>query len=71
MSDLSLYLKISLLPDSLKSEINDYIDFLREKKLKKKVTPKKHPKAGCMKGTFKMSSDFDEPLEDFKEYMES
>jgi hypothetical protein len=71
MSDLSLYLKISLLPDSLKSEINDYIDFLREKKLKKKVTSQKHPKAGCMKGTFKMSPDFDEPLEDFKEYMES
>ena len=71
MNDLSLYLKISLLPDSLKSEINDYIDFLREKKLKKKATSLKHPKAGCMKGTFKMSSDFDEPLEDFKEYMES
>ncbi|MBM4166865.1 MAG: DUF2281 domain-containing protein [Ignavibacteria bacterium] len=31
---------------------------------------KKHPKAGCMKGTFILSPDFDEPLEDFKEYME-
>ncbi len=71
MSDFSLYMKISLLPDSLKSEINNYIDFLREKKLKKQVPSRKHPKAGCMKGTFKMSSDFDEPLEDFKEYMES
>ena len=27
-----------------------------------------HPKAGCMQGIFKMSSDFNEPLEDFKEY---
>lgn len=31
---------------------------------------KKHPKAGCMKGVFTyMSDDFNEPLEDFKEYM--
>jgi hypothetical protein len=69
MSDLSLYLKISLLPNSLKSEINDFIDFLREKKLKNEGSSMKHPKAGCMKGTFKLSSDFDKPLDDFKEYM--
>ena len=25
---------------------------------------------GCMRGQFKMSDDFDGPLEDFKEYME-
>jgi addiction module RelB/DinJ family antitoxin len=25
---------------------------------------------GCMRGQFEMSSDFDAPLEDFKEYME-
>jgi hypothetical protein len=31
---------------------------------------KKHPKAGCMKGTFVMAEDFDVPLDDFKEYME-
>jgi hypothetical protein len=30
---------------------------------------KTHPKAGCMKGTFKMSDDFNEPIDDFKEYM--
>jgi hypothetical protein len=31
---------------------------------------KKHPQAGCMKGVFTyMSDDFNEPLEDFKEYM--
>jgi len=31
---------------------------------------KKHPYAGCMKGTFTyMSDDFNEPLEEFKEYM--
>ena len=25
---------------------------------------------GCMRGQFKMTEDFDEPLEDFEEYME-
>ena len=25
---------------------------------------------GCMRGQFKMSEDFNDPLEDFKEYME-
>jgi len=30
---------------------------------------KKAPKFGCMKGKIWMSDDFDEPLEDFKEYM--
>jgi hypothetical protein len=27
------------------------------------------PVFGCMKGQIQMSKDFDEPLEDFKEYM--
>ena len=31
---------------------------------------KKTPQPGCMKGKIWMSDDFDEPLEDFKEYME-
>jgi hypothetical protein len=30
----------------------------------------KHPYAGCMSGTFgQMSDDFNEPLDDFKDYM--
>jgi len=28
-----------------------------------------HPQAGTLKGKIWMSADFDEPLEDFKEYM--
>ncbi len=36
------------------------IEFLAKEK-------KKHPKAGCMKGTFIMSDDFDAPLEDFQD----
>ena len=30
--------------------------------------PKKTPKLGCMKGKIWMADDFNEPLDDFKEY---
>ena len=43
----------------------DFIEFL-EQKYKKRATPK----FGSGKGTFKMMPDFDEPLDDFKEYTE-
>jgi len=33
------------------------------------VEKKRNPKFGCAKGTFVLAPDFDEPLEDFKEYM--
>jgi len=68
MGDLNLYLKLSILPSAIKAEVLDYMDFLVTKKLGKKTQIKKHPKAGCMKGTFKMHPNFDEPLDDFKEY---
>ena len=75
MNNITLYSKINQLPDKLKVEANDFLDFLLEKNKKlilddsKGTKKKKHPKAGCMKGTFIMKDDFDEPLEDFKEYM--
>ena len=65
MSDLVLFSKLSNLPQNLKIEVIDYIEFLE----KKYQTSKTHPKAGCMKGTFKMYADFDAPLDDFKDYM--
>jgi hypothetical protein len=37
------------------------------------ITPnpsQKKPIFGCAKGKFKMSNDFDDPLEDFMEYMQ-
>lgn len=70
MSDLNLYIKLSMLPNSLKAELSEYMDYLISKKLKKKDSIEKKPQAGFLKGTFLMSPDFDEPLDDFKEYME-
>lgn len=68
MSDLTLFTKINLLPEDLKAEVIVFLDSLLKKKKQQK--PKKTPKAGFLKGTFAMSEDFDDPLEDFKAYME-
>jgi hypothetical protein len=67
MSELQLYTKLSTLPPALKAEVSDFVDFLLSKK--KSAIKAKKPKFGYAKGQFKMSPDFDEPLDDFKEYM--
>ncbi|MFW5701144.1 MAG: DUF2281 domain-containing protein [Cyclobacteriaceae bacterium] len=69
MSDLNIYIKLSMMPDSLKNEVANYMDYLMSKKIEQKGLKMQKPKAGFLKGTFKMSSDFDEPLDDFNEYM--
>ena len=67
MTNTSFYTKILTLPQPIQNEILDYMEFLIQKH--KHLGNKIHPKAGCMQGIFKMSSDFNEPLDDFKEYM--
>lgn len=65
MTNIALYTKISTLPLTIQNEVNDFIELLIQKQQIKK--DKTHPKAGCMKGIFHISADFNEPLEDFKE----
>lgn len=67
MEEIQLFAKLNYLPADLKSEVNDFIDFLLSKR--NKETEKKIPKFGCAKGQIYISPDFDEPLEDFKDYM--
>ena len=67
MEQIQLYTKLSYLSTDLKSEVNDFIDYLISKKRKK--ANQKLPKFGCAKGEITLSNDFDAPLEDFKEYM--
>ena len=70
MENLACDTKFNALPENLKKQVIDYIDFLFEKKQKNKKADKpKTPKFGSCKGMFEMAPDFDEPLEDFKEYM--
>lgn len=68
MDNLLLYSKLALLPDNLKAEAGNFIDFLATKA--KQKTKKNKPVFGSGKGMFIMKPDFDQPLEDFKEYMD-
>ena len=54
----------------VKENYQVFITFVEpvKKSIKTKMTMKET--LGCMRGQFKMSEDFDAPLDDFKEYME-
>ncbi len=67
MSDAMLYEHITALPENLKAEVADFVAFLEQKHQPKKKI--KERQLGGLKGAFEMSPDFDEPLEEFKDYM--
>jgi Protein of unknown function (DUF2281) len=70
MSDRTLHAKIDLLQSvELKKDLTLYIEFLLQKQFGNINPVKKIPKFGYAKGTFNLSLDFNEPLDDFKEYM--
>jgi hypothetical protein len=62
MTDIQLYTKLSELPSNLKSEVADFIDFL---KYKSKKQDKSNPKriSGKAKGLINMKDNFDAPIE--------
>ena len=68
MDNLVLYNKLASVPDNLKNQVGDFIDFLTSKNRKEKTNLGK-PKFGSGKGMFIIKPNFNEPLEDFKEYM--
>jgi hypothetical protein len=67
MTDVQLYAQITSLPAELKKEVSDFVEFLKQKTKSKTILKKRQ--LGAARGLIKMSSDFDEPLEDFKDYM--
>jgi hypothetical protein len=67
MANSSLKIDIDSLPMSLRKEVADFVAFLKVKN-KKKATVKSR-EFGYAKGKIQLSEDFDEPLEDFKEYL--
>jgi hypothetical protein len=67
VDNITLYSKLAALPDDLKAEVSDFVDFLANKQ--KKTQEKKKPKFGSGKGMFVIKPGFDQPLEDFREYM--
>lgn len=67
MDNVSLYNKINSLPENLKKEVQEFVEFLQTKT---KKDSRKSPRAfGSLKGKIQMAEDFDAPIEDFKDYM--
>lgn len=62
-----------MLSDNLKQEVLDFVEFLKQKQNVKDDQPKQNKKRerkfGGAKGMFVITEAFDEPLEDFAEYM--
>lgn len=67
MNSLSLQTKLETLPPELKMEVNKFVDFLIEKSAKNKQ--KAIPVFGSARGKIRMATDFNDPLDDFQEYM--
>ena len=70
MSNYDFLEKVKLMPADYQQEIKDFIDFVWEKKLGQTLEkPNRDKIIGAFRGKVWMSPDFDEPLEDFKDYM--
>lgn len=67
MEDIILFEKLSKLPENLKQEVADFIEFLLQKN--KDNLPERKPVFGSANGAFTLSPDFNKPLDDFKDYM--
>jgi len=67
MTNTSLKLEINSLPKALRAEVADFIEFLKLKSKTKSTV--KEREFGFAKGKIALSDDFDEPLEEFSNYM--
>ena len=69
MEDEILIEKIKKLPPDYQQEVNNFIDFILEKKINILPPERRNRESGQLKGKVWMSPDFDAPLEDLKDYM--
>lgn len=73
MTEQILIDEIHTLPENLKQEVLHFVQFLKQKQnIETENTQpekKRERKFGSAKGMFIMTEAFDEPLEDFAEYM--
>lgn len=70
--DIQIFQTILKMPESLKKEILHYAEYLIEKYTKPESSqeqPERIHGYGSWAGQIVMSDDFDQPLEDLKEYM--
>lgn len=69
MTTFSLYKKLEQLPPDLKIEVQNFIDFLLDKNNSKNEIQVIKREFGSLKGKIHLSKDFDDPVDDFNEYM--
>ena len=70
--DIEIFQTVVKMPESLKKEIVDYAQYLLEKHAKSGSSQEKLEELhgyGSWVGQIFMSDDFDQPLDDLKEYM--
>lgn len=70
-NEQALIQEIHTLPEDLKREVLHFVQFLKTKQSDAANEPARtrKRKAGSAKGMFIMTEAFDDPLEDFAEYM--
>ena len=67
MTNIQLFMQINSLPQDLVNEVADFIEFII---FRKKSSKAKHKRVfGYAKDSIIIKPGFDEPMEDFKEYM--
>jgi mRNA-degrading endonuclease RelE of RelBE toxin-antitoxin system len=72
MIETAILKNLEKLPESVKQAVLDYIEFLVNRYAQEPPKTEKTAKRGGLgiwKGKIWMSDDFDEPLEDLKDYM--
>jgi hypothetical protein len=70
MNDNAIMQEIDQLPENLKLEVLHFIIFLKKEYLPLNPIKKTDKRVfGRSKGKYTLAPDFDEPLDDFKEYM--
>lgn len=67
MTNTSLKIEINSLPKSLRDEVADFVEFLKNKSKLRPTT--KRREFGYAKGKIKLSKDFDQPLDIFNEFI--
>lgn len=67
MTDVQLYTKLLALHKELKKEVSDFIDSLKSQINNSNGSKKRS--SGLAHGLIKMKDNFDDPIDEFKEYI--
>jgi hypothetical protein len=70
LTEKAILSQLHQLPEQLKIEVLHYVSFLRgQRNQDKEVKKSSKRRFGSAQGKYKLSADFNAPLDDFKEYI--